>query len=177
MHVYPFCKDSFSKYQSNDWVFAAPQPQGQSGPFLLKIRLVKHLSTHLKKMFPCRSHPNQGLSLLPFDLRSWRNTMLFLSFSSASIAGLFAGIFLHSHTVHASRTLNTTATGPDLQTWWHPNGEKNYDSVVQQANVRQSHLYSSWVSSKSSSTSRSNATSGDTLYVETLYTYLSLYWC
>lgn len=96
--------------------------------------------------------------------------MPFPLFSSASIAVL-AGLFLHFHTVHASRTLNTTATGPDLQTWWHANGEKNYDTVVQQGNVRQSHLYSSWVSS----TSSSNATLDDTLYVQlgTLYKFSS----
>lgn len=51
------------------------------------------------------------------------------------------------YTAHASQTLNTTATGTDLQTWWHDNGEVNFDTAVEEGNVRQSHLYSSWVSS------------------------------
>lgn len=85
--------------------------------------------------------------------------MTFRLFTSASRAALLA-ILLHSHAIHASQTFNTTATGPDLQTWWHANGEKNFDTVVQQENVRQSHLYSSWVSSSPSS----NATSADALY-------------
>lgn len=85
--------------------------------------------------------------------------MTFRLFDSASRAALLATL-LYSHAGHASQTLNTTATGPDLQTWWHANGEKNFDTVVQQDNVRQSHLYSSWVSSSS------NSSLNDTLYVE-----------
>ncbi|CAN8105588.1 unnamed protein product [Discula destructiva] len=52
--------------------------------------------------------------------------------------------------IGASQFLNTTAAGTDLQTWWHDNGEFNYATAVGDENVRQSHLYSSWVSSDTS---------------------------
>lgn len=42
---------------------------------------------------------------------------------------------------------NITATGLTLQTWWHDSGEVNYETPVQEGNVRQSHLYSTWVQS------------------------------
>lgn len=47
----------------------------------------------------------------------------------------------------ASQTLNTTAAGTDLLTWWHDNGEINWETAVRDENVRQSHIYSTWVSS------------------------------
>ncbi|KAL2278163.1 hypothetical protein FJTKL_14588 [Diaporthe vaccinii] len=46
---------------------------------------------------------------------------------------------------------NVTASDSRLRTWWHDNGEINYQSVVQEQNVRQSHVYSAWVSSNADS--------------------------
>lgn len=46
-----------------------------------------------------------------------------------------------------SAVSNATASDSRLRTWWHDNGEINYQSVVQEQNVRQSHLYSAWVKS------------------------------
>lgn len=42
---------------------------------------------------------------------------------------------------------NATAALSNLQTWWHENGEINYETPVQESNVRQSHVYSAWVKS------------------------------
>ncbi|ROW00408.1 hypothetical protein VMCG_07294 [Cytospora schulzeri] len=47
---------------------------------------------------------------------------------------------------------NVTTSNSNLVTWWHDNGETNYDSVVQEGNVRKSHLYSTWVKSTADST-------------------------
>lgn len=47
---------------------------------------------------------------------------------------------------------NVTASDSTLQTWWHNNGEINYQSPVQEQNVRQSHIYSAWVKSNTAST-------------------------
>lgn len=47
---------------------------------------------------------------------------------------------------------NVTSSDSRLQTWWHNNGEINYQSPVQEQNVRQSHIYSAWVKSDMSST-------------------------
>lgn len=47
---------------------------------------------------------------------------------------------------------NATTANSDLVTWWHDNGEINYQSKVQQGNVRQSHVYSTWVKSAADST-------------------------
>lgn len=47
--------------------------------------------------------------------------------------------------VSAAATQNVTAFNSKLVTWWHENGEKNYQTAVQQENVRQSHLYSASV--------------------------------
>ncbi|KAI1875454.1 hypothetical protein JX265_004512 [Neoarthrinium moseri] len=40
---------------------------------------------------------------------------------------------------------NTTASTENLQTWWHSTGEINYQTPVGENNVRQSHVYSTWV--------------------------------
>lgn len=72
--------------------------------------------------------------------------MWFPSFPSASPQFLSVILLLFFYTVDASQTLNTTASGTDLQTWWHDNGEINFDTAVQEGNVRQSHIYSTWVS-------------------------------
>lgn len=42
-----------------------------------------------------------------------------------------------------------TSSNEYLQTWWHDSGEVNYQTAVQDENVRQSHLYSAWVKSTS----------------------------
>lgn len=47
---------------------------------------------------------------------------------------------------------NDTVSDSRLQTWWHNNGEVNYQSPVQEQNVRQSHVYSAWVKSDTAST-------------------------
>jgi hypothetical protein len=47
---------------------------------------------------------------------------------------------------------NITANTPYLQTWWHDTGEINYQTVVQEGNVRQSHVYSASVKSTADST-------------------------
>lgn len=47
---------------------------------------------------------------------------------------------------------NATVSDSRLQTWWHNNGEINYQSPVQEQNVRQSHVYSAWVKSNTAST-------------------------
>ncbi|KAK9782890.1 hypothetical protein SCAR479_01233 [Seiridium cardinale] len=47
---------------------------------------------------------------------------------------------------------NTTVATEYLQTWWHNTGEINYQTVVLEDNVRQSHLYSVWARSTSDST-------------------------
>ncbi|KAH8657655.1 glycoside hydrolase [Xylariales sp. PMI_506] len=47
---------------------------------------------------------------------------------------------------------NTTAASDTLQTWWHDEGEINYQTVVEEGNVRQSHVYSIWAKSTSDST-------------------------
>jgi hypothetical protein len=44
---------------------------------------------------------------------------------------------------------NTTANSAYLRTWWHNTGEVNYQTPVKNANVRQSHIYSTWVKSTS----------------------------
>lgn len=49
---------------------------------------------------------------------------------------------------------NTTAANANLHTWWHDNGEVNYQTPAQDGNVRQSHLYSASVKS----TAESNGT-------------------
>lgn len=46
---------------------------------------------------------------------------------------------------------NVTASDSALRTWWHNNGEVNYQSPVQEQNVRQSHVYSAWVKSNTES--------------------------
>lgn len=46
---------------------------------------------------------------------------------------------------------NITASDSTLQTWWHDSGEVNYQTPVQQENVRQSHLYSASVKSTADS--------------------------
>lgn len=45
---------------------------------------------------------------------------------------------------------NVTAQLPTLNTWWHPTGEINTQTPVQNGNVRQSHLYSVQVAEASS---------------------------
>lgn len=52
---------------------------------------------------------------------------------------------------HALDILNTTAAGTDLQTWWHDSGEWNFETAVQDTNVRQSHVYSAWVGTEADS--------------------------
>lgn len=42
---------------------------------------------------------------------------------------------------------NNTCTSSNLQTWWHNTGEINYQTPVQEDNVRQSHVYTTWVKS------------------------------
>ncbi|KAF3769352.1 family 49 glycoside hydrolase [Cryphonectria parasitica EP155] len=42
---------------------------------------------------------------------------------------------------------NVTSSTSDLQTWWHDNGEFNYETPVRDENVRQSHVYATWVKS------------------------------
>lgn len=42
---------------------------------------------------------------------------------------------------------NASTSDSKLRTWWHNNGEINYQSPVQEQNVRQSHIYSAWVKS------------------------------
>lgn len=76
-------------------------------------------------------------------------TTMSLRLNSPARAGFFICSILGHH-VNAYNILNTTTTGTDLQTWWHDNGEINYDSVVEDENVRQSHIYSTWVSSNMS---------------------------
>ncbi|KAJ2902704.1 NB-ARC and ankyrin domain protein [Zalerion maritima] len=44
-------------------------------------------------------------------------------------------------------TGNATADNDALQTWWHPTGEINFKTAVREENVRQSHVYSTWVKS------------------------------
>ncbi|KAI0433187.1 hypothetical protein F5Y09DRAFT_299968 [Xylaria sp. FL1042] len=39
---------------------------------------------------------------------------------------------------------NETASLDSLTTWWHNTGEINYETPVQNENVRQSHVYSAW---------------------------------
>ncbi|KAL1846101.1 hypothetical protein Daus18300_014351 [Diaporthe australafricana] len=46
---------------------------------------------------------------------------------------------------------NATTTDSILQTWWHNNGEVNYETPVQEGNVRQSHVYSASVGSDTAS--------------------------
>lgn len=46
-----------------------------------------------------------------------------------------------------SATGNVTTANDKLVTWWHDNGEINYQTPVKEGNVRQSHLYSTWVKS------------------------------
>lgn len=46
---------------------------------------------------------------------------------------------------------NATTTDSILQTWWHNNGEVNYETPVQEGNVRQSHIYSASVGSDTAS--------------------------
>lgn len=48
---------------------------------------------------------------------------------------------------------NASTSDSKLQTWWHNNGEVNYQSPVQEQNVRQSHIYSAWVKSNAEPTS------------------------
>lgn len=45
----------------------------------------------------------------------------------------------------ATSAENATASDSRLRTWWHENGEINYETAVQEQNVRQSHVYSAWV--------------------------------
>ncbi|KAI8633718.1 dextranase precursor [Xylariaceae sp. FL1651] len=47
---------------------------------------------------------------------------------------------------------NQTADTSNLKTWWHKTGEINWETPVQDGNVRQSHVYSAWVKSTSDST-------------------------
>ncbi|KFY19177.1 hypothetical protein V493_08096 [Pseudogymnoascus sp. VKM F-4281 (FW-2241)] len=46
-----------------------------------------------------------------------------------------------SSAVHDSPSSNSTASTPELNTWWHPTGEINTKTPVDVNNVRQSHLY------------------------------------
>lgn len=62
--------------------------------------------------------------------------------------------------VYGRQTFNTTSnnttsngTTGTLKTWWHPTGEVNTQSPVQDGNVRQSHLYSVQVASSSGANS------------------------
>lgn len=66
----------------------------------------------------------------------------YASFLASSIA------FVSSITIVSK---NVTASDSSLQTWWHNNGEINYQSPVQEQNVRQSHIYSAWVKSNTAS--------------------------
>lgn len=72
-----------------------------------------------------------------------------------SIGALLAALLLSSHSLTASAavlqqsnlddraTTNATAQLPGvLSSWWHPTGEINTQTPVQNGNVRQSHLYS-----------------------------------
>lgn len=59
---------------------------------------------------------------------------------------------------------NATADISSLQTWWHENGEINYETPVQEGNVRQSHVYSAWVKS----TADSSATYYNSFVYETI---------
>ncbi|KUI60894.1 Isopullulanase [Cytospora mali] len=59
---------------------------------------------------------------------------------------------------------NVTTSNSNLVTWWHDNGEINYQSPVQEGNVRQSHIYSTWVKS----TSDSSATYYNSFVYETI---------
>lgn len=61
-------------------------------------------------------------------------------------AGLTLLLSLFLSSAAASQILNTTAAGADLQTWWHDSGEINFETAVADENVRQSHLYSAWIS-------------------------------
>ncbi|ROW05903.1 hypothetical protein VPNG_07996 [Cytospora leucostoma] len=56
---------------------------------------------------------------------------------------------------------NFTTANDKLVTWWHDNGEINYQTAVQEGNVRQSHLYSTWV--------KSSEDSNDTYYNSFVY--------
>ncbi|KAI0134661.1 dextranase precursor [Xylariales sp. AK1849] len=56
---------------------------------------------------------------------------------------------------------NTTSSTSNLQTWWHDNGEINYETPVNEGNVRQSHAYSVWA--------KSTADSIDTYYDTFVY--------
>lgn len=49
-------------------------------------------------------------------------------------------------------TENVTTSNSNLVTWWHDNGEVNYQTPVQEGNVRKSHVYSTWVKSTADST-------------------------
>jgi hypothetical protein len=70
--------------------------------------------------------------------------------SLGASAGLLAG--LEADLLAAATAENTTALTDTLQTWWHDSGEINYETPVQDGNVRQSHLYSAWVKSSADST-------------------------
>lgn len=47
---------------------------------------------------------------------------------------------------------NVTTSDSTLQTWWHDNGEINYETPVKENNVRQSHIYSAWAMSTTAAT-------------------------
>lgn len=74
--------------------------------------------------------------------------MRYFVYCSASLLA-FSIAFVGSDSIVSN---NVTASDPGLLTWWHNNGEVNYQSPVQQQNVRQSHIYSAWVNSDISST-------------------------
>lgn len=71
-------------------------------------------------------------------------------YSSASL--LASSLALASSNSIVSK--NATVSDSRLQTWWHNNGEINYQSPVQEQNVRQSHVYSAWVKSDTASTTK-----------------------
>lgn len=66
----------------------------------------------------------------------------FASLLASSVACISSGSIVSN---------NVTASDSRLKTWWHANGEINYQSVVQEQNVRQSHIYSAWVKSNAES--------------------------
>ena len=68
----------------------------------------------------------------------------------------FSAIFLALLTTLVSSngivSKKATTSNSTLQTVWHGNGEINYETAVEEQNVRQSHIYSAWVRSNTAST-------------------------
>lgn len=70
---------------------------------------------------------------------------------SVFFAAIFLALAATSVSSDDSVSKNVTTSDSTLQTWWHGNGEINYETAVEEQNVRQSHIYSAWVSSNAAS--------------------------